>query len=280
MRYIEPHAHMVSRVTDDYEAMAAAGCRAVCEPAFWAGFDRSSAEGFQDYFFQLTDYEPRRAAQFGLPHFSWLCLNPKEAENLTLAEEVLALIPKFLDRPNVLGIGEIGLNKNSRNEIAILEKQVDLAVRHGQMILVHTPHLEDKWKGTQLIIDLLKQNRGVDPARVIIDHVEEHTVELVLDAGFWAGITLYPQSKCTPARAIDMVEIYGTDRLWLNCACDWGRSDPLAVPKTALEMKRRGHTEAVIDTLIYGNPLRFLSQNPKFRLDEIAGEEKRGATQK
>jgi predicted metal-dependent TIM-barrel fold hydrolase len=280
MRYIEPHAHMVSRVTDDYEAMAAAGCRAVCEPAFWAGFDRSSAEGFQDYFFQLTDYEPRRAAQFGLPHFSWLCLNPKEAENLTLAEEVLALIPKFLDRPNVLGIGEIGLNKNSRNEIAILEKQVDLAVRHGQMILVHTPHLEDKWKGTQLIIDLLKQNRGVDPARVIIDHVEEHTVELVLDAGFWAGITLYPQSKCTPARAIDMVEIYGTDRLWLNCACDRGRSDPLAVPKTALEMKRRGHTEAVIDTLIYGNPLRFLSQNPKFRLDEIAGEEKRGATQK
>jgi len=65
------------------------------------------------------------------------------------------------------------------------------------MILVHTPHLEDKWKGTRLIVDILKRNRGVDPARVIIDHVEEHTVDVVLDAGFWAGITLYPQSKCT-----------------------------------------------------------------------------------
>jgi predicted metal-dependent TIM-barrel fold hydrolase len=107
---------------------------------------------------------------------------------------------------------------------------------------------------------------------VINDHVEEHTVNLVLDAGFWAGITLYPMSKCTPARAIDMVEIYGAQRLWLNCACDWGHSDPLAVPKTALEMKKRGHGEAVIDQLIYGNPLRFLGQNPKFQVEKTAFE--------
>jgi predicted metal-dependent TIM-barrel fold hydrolase len=267
MRYIEPHAHMVSRTTDDYAAMAAAGCRAVCEPAFWAGFDRGSAEGFHDYFCQLTQYEPLRAAQYGLPHFCWLCLNPKEAENLALAREVLELIPKFLHHPNVLGIGEIGLNKNSRNELTILEEQVALAVRHGQMILVHTPHLEDKWKGTRLILDVLRHHRGIDPGRVIIDHVEEHTIDFVLEAGFWAGITLYPMSKCTPARAIDMVEIYGAERVWLNCACDWGSSDPLAVPKTALEMKRRGHSEAAIDRLIYANPRQFLSQNPRFYVD-------------
>jgi len=271
---------MVSRVTDDYAAMVTAGCRAVCEPAFWAGFDRSSSQGFYDYFCQLTDYEPRRAAQFGLPHYSWLCLNPKEAENMSLAEEVLAMIPSFLDRPNVLGIGEIGLNKNSRNEVTIFEKHVELAVRYNQMILVHTPHLEDKWKGTRLIVDMLKRNQGVDPARVIIDHVEEHTVDIVLDAGFWAGITLYPQSKCTPSRAIDMVEIYGAQRLWLNCACDWGHSDSLAVPKTAIEMKKRGHSEAAIDQLIYGNPLQFLRQNPKFHVDETIEEVHRDAPQK
>ena len=66
MRYIEPHGHMVSRVTDDYEAMVLAGCRAVCEPAFWAGYDRSGPQGFYDYFCQLTDYEPKRAAKYGL----------------------------------------------------------------------------------------------------------------------------------------------------------------------------------------------------------------------
>jgi uncharacterized protein len=266
MRYIEPHGHMVSRTTDDYQDMATAGCVAVCEPAFWAGFDRSSARGFYDYFRQLTDFEPKRAAKFGLQHYTWLCINPKESEDLKLANEVLAIIPEFLNAPTVLGIGEIGLNKNSRNEIKVLEKHVDLAARENQLILVHTPHLEDKLKGTRLIIDVIKNDKRIKPERVIIDHVEEHTVKLVKDAGFWAGMTLYPESKCTPARAIDILEIYGTEQIWMNSACDWGVSIPLAVPRTALEMRKRGHAEEWIDKVIYQNPVQFMSQSPRFRL--------------
>ncbi len=266
MRYIEPHGHMVSRTTDDYQDMVTAGCQAVCEPAFWAGFDRSSPNGFHDYFCQLTEHEPRRAAKFGLRHFTWLCINPKESEDVGLAKDVIALIPKFLDRPNVLGIGEIGLNKNSRNEMKVLEMHVDLAARHNQMILVHTPHLEDKFKGTCLIIDVLKSDARIRPERCIIDHVEEHTIARVLDAGFWAGMTLYPESKCTPPRAIDMLEVYGTDRIWMNSACDWGISVPLAVPRTAVEMRRRQHTSEEIDKVIYQNPVKFMSQCPKFTL--------------
>jgi predicted metal-dependent TIM-barrel fold hydrolase len=266
MRYIEPHAHMVSRVIDDYVAMTTAGCAAVCEPAFWAGFDRSGVEGFYDYFCQLTEYEPARAAKYGLPHYCWLCINPKESEDMTLAGEVLSIIPHFLERPNVLGIGEIGLNKNTRNEMKILERHIQLAAEHEQMILVHTPHLEDKHKGTRLILDALKAESRVRPERVIIDHVEEHTFEMVLDAGYWAGITLYPESKCTAARAIDIVENARMERIWLNCACDWGRSEPLAVPRTALEMRKRGHSAEAIDALIYGNPHRFLSQNARFSI--------------
>jgi uncharacterized protein len=266
MRYIEPHGHMVSRTTDDYLAMVTAGCVAVCEPAFWAGFDRHSADGFYDYFRQLTEYEPKRAARFGLPHFSWLCLNPKESEDVSLADEVLALIPSFLERPNVLGIGEIGLNKNTRNELKILERHIDLAARHDQLILVHTPHLEDKLKGTRLILDALLADSRIQPHRVIIDHVEEHTAPLVLEKGFWAGITLYPESKCTAPRAVDMLELYGHERIWLNCACDWGVSDPLAVPKAALEMRRRGYSSAFIDRVLFLNPREFLVQSPKFRL--------------
>jgi predicted metal-dependent TIM-barrel fold hydrolase len=266
MRYIEPHGHMVSRTTDDYEAMVSAGCQAVCEPAFWAGFDRGSVDGFRDYFRQLTEYEPARAAKYLLPHYCWLCINPKESENVTLATEVVAMIPDFLDRPNVLGIGEIGLNRNTRNELRILELHVELAVAHDQLMLVHTPHLEDKLKGTRLILDLLRAHSGVNPSRVIVDHVEEHTLRPVLDAGFWAGITLYPDSKASPPRAVDMIEIVGGERLWLNSACDWGVSDPLAVPKTALELRRRGHGADRVDQLLFRNPHQFLSQCANFRV--------------
>ena len=265
MRYIEPHAHMVSRTTDDYVTLVTTGCEALCEPAFWAGFDRSSADGFLDYFRQITEYEPRRAAKFGLPHYSWLCINPKESEDMALADEVLALIPDFLEQPTVLGIGEIGLNKNTRNELKVLEKHIDLAARHDQMILIHTPHLEDKFKGTRLTLDVLQSDSRIRPGRVIIDHVEEHTVDMVLDAGFWAGITLYPESKCTSARAIDMIERAANEQLWINSACDWGVSDPLALPKTIMEMRRRGYSDSRIEQVVYDTPRRFLAQNPRFK---------------
>ena len=264
MRYIDPHIHMVSRTTDDYHNMALAGCVAITEPAFWAGYDRSSPQGFYDYYRLLTETEPKRAAAYGINHHCWLCINPKEAEDPAFAREVIDLIPEFLDKPGVLGIGEIGLNKNSKNELTILEEQIALAAKHNQLVLVHTPHLEDKLKGTKLIIDAIKRNGAIDPGRVLIDHVEEHTVDLVLSEGFWAGMTLYPDTKCTPQRAADIIEMCGTERLWINSAGDWGHSDPLAVPKCRLEMKRRGHTDETIDTISYNNPLKFLSQSGKF----------------
>ena len=264
MKYIEPHAHMVSRTTDDYEKLALAGCEALCEPAFWAGFDRSSPDGFHDYFRQLTEYEPKRAARFGIKHFCWLCINPKEADDPVFAREVMSLIPEFINHPTVLGIGEIGLNKNTRNELAIFEEHVQIALDHDLPILIHTPHLEDKLKGTKLILDSLASFPNLDRNKVIIDHVEEHTVALVLDQGYWAGMTLYPERTCTPARAIDILETHERERLWLNSACDWGVSDPLAVPKCALEMKRRGHSPESIETITFANPKRFLSQSPRF----------------
>ncbi|MBI1311038.1 metal-dependent hydrolase [bacterium] len=268
MSYIDPHIHMVSRTTDDYQRMAQAGCIAITEPAFWAGFDRSSAQGFFDYFRQLTEYEPRRAAQFGIQHFTWLCINPKEADDPGFAREVISLIPDFLKCGTVLGIGEIGLNKNTKNELTILEEHIALAEQHNQLVLVHTPHLEDKLKGTRIIMDAIAAS-SIDPGRVLIDHVEEHTVAEVLDRGFWAGMTLYPDTKCTPQRAADIIEMYGTERLWMNSAGDWGISDPLAVPKARLEMKRRGHSPDTVNRVSLENPKQFLGQSPNFRIEGV-----------
>src|SRR5947208_6512137 len=242
MEYIDPHIHMVSRTTDDYKRMALAGCVLVSEPAFWAGFDRSGPEGFRDYFRQLVEYEGKRAGLYGIEHRTWLCINAKEAEDVALSREVIKLIPEFLNRPSVLGIGEIGLNKNTANEATIFQEHVDLAMKHDELILIHTPHLEDKAKGTRMIVDMLKNDPRVRPERVLIDHVEEHTVRLALDNGFWCGMTLYPTTKCTPERAVDILEMVGTDRIMANSAGDWGKSNPLAVPELILEMRRRGHS--------------------------------------
>jgi predicted metal-dependent TIM-barrel fold hydrolase len=256
---------MVSRTTDDYQRLADAGVVAVSEPAFWPGWDRTGVESFVDYFRQLTEFEPKRAAAFGIKHYTWICVNAKEAENVSLSREVLKVIPEFLDHPNVLGIGEIGLNKNTKNELTIFEEHVELALRRNELILIHTPHLQDKYKGTCMILDALK-NQGADPSRVLVDHVEEHTVGMVKDEGYWCGMTIYPTTKCTPKRAVDIIERWGTDQIMVNSAGDWGISDPMNTPRTLQEFTRRGHSAADADKIFHGNPASFFAQSPKWQL--------------
>lgn len=265
MYFIDPHVHMISRTTDDYERMARMGCVAISEPAFWAGFDRGSAEAFRDYFRQLTDFEPKRAGWSGIQHYTWLCINAKEAENVKLSREVIEIIPEFLDKPNVLGIGEIGLNKNTLNESTIFEEQYDLALKTRELVLIHTPHLKDKYRGTRMIVDMLRNDSRTEPERVLIDHVEEHTVGLAREHGFWCAMTLYPLTKCTPARAVDIIERYGDDRIMVNSAGDWGPSNPCAVPDFVMEMRRRGYPDSKIKKIVYDNPLEFFRQSRNFR---------------
>src|SRR5258708_21174643 len=181
MDYIDLHAHMVSRSTDDYKAMSLAGCVAVTEPAFWAGYDRISVDVFEDYFERMTTFEPKRAAKYGIQHYCWLCLNPKEGEDRQLTKEVLNIIPRFLDAANVLGIGEIGLNRVTKNELLTFKDHVDLALEYHQPIHIHTPHLDDKYKGTKVIVDTLVANSKVTPSWVMVDHAEEHTIPMILE---------------------------------------------------------------------------------------------------
>ena len=270
MKYIDHHAHMVSRTTDDYQQLALTGCVAVTEPAFWAGWDRSTGDSVEDYFRQLTDFEPRRAAQYHIQHYTWMAMNPKESDDRPLSREVLRRIPKFLDHPTVLGIGEIGLNRITRNEIDTYTEQVALALEHRQLILIHTPHLEDKLKGTRISVDVLKNFSAIDPQRVLVDHAEEHTLRPILDGGYWAGLTLYPQTKVSAARAADMIERFGADRICVAGACDWGPSDPVAVPRFIMEMRRRRHPDELIHRIVFENPVQFLAQSPKFRIRPAA----------
>jgi predicted metal-dependent TIM-barrel fold hydrolase len=266
MRFIDPHIHIASRTTDDLATMARMGCVIVGEPAFWMGYDRTGVNSFHDYFRQLTEWEPKRCANYGISHYAWMGLNAKEAENVGFAREVIAELPAFLDRATVLGVGEIGLHKCTKNELTTLEALVDLALSRGEQMLFHTPHLEDKYKGTRMILDLLAGDSRTDPSRVCIDHCEEHTIRLALEAGHWAGMTLYPTTKVTPDRAANMIELYGPDRILVNSSADWGPSNPFAVPDFIFTMQRRGHDPELIQQVVYDNPVKFMQQSKNFTL--------------
>ena len=102
MLYIDPHIHMVSRTTDDYEALASSGVKAIIEPAFWQGQPRTQIGSYHDYFASLVGWERFRAAQFGIRHYCTMGLNSKEANNEALAEQVMDLLPLFLTKEGVV----------------------------------------------------------------------------------------------------------------------------------------------------------------------------------
>lgn len=259
MRFFDSHVHMVSRTTDDYQRMAAAGITAIVEPSFWQGQPRTEPGTFKDYFNSLIGFERFRASQFGIRHYCTIGLNPKEANNEKLADAVMELLPLYICKEGVVGIGEIGFDDQSAAEEKYLRIQAALALEADLPIQIHTPH-RDKKKGTLRTMDVL-EDVGCDPAKVVIDHNNEETVKAVLDRGYWAAFTIYPHTKLGNERMVEIMREYGAERIVVDSSADWGISDPLAVPKTAALLRERGISVEEIERVTYHNPLAAYGQS-------------------
>jgi uncharacterized protein len=257
--FIDPHVHMTSRTTDDYEAMYKAGIVALIEPAFWLGQPRTALGTFKDYFSSLVGWERFRAGQFGIKHYCTIGLNSKEANNEALAEQVMEILPLFVMKEGVVGVGEIGYDDQTALEDKYYRQQIALALEVNLPIQIHTPH-RDKKQGTSRSMDVCIE-MGAVPNRVIVDHNNEETVKEVLDRGFWAAFTIYPHTKMGNERMVEIVKQYGSERIMVNSAADWGISDPLAVPKTAKLMLEKGIALADVRQVCYQNALLAFGQS-------------------
>lgn len=270
MYYIDPHIHMVSRTTDDYQAMRAAGIVAVIEPAFWLGQARTEASSFKDYFSTLVGWERFRASQFGIKHYCTIGLNSKEANNEALAEKVMDLLPLFAEKEGVVAIGEIGYDDQTPAEDKYFRLQIELALKFNLPVMVHTPH-RDKKNGTIRSMDVLEEH-GIAPHMVVIDHNNEETAKHVLDRGYWTAFTIYPNTKMGNERMVEVVKQYGSERIIVDSSADWGVSDPLSVPKTAALMLERGIAKEDVHLTCYKNALTAYSQSGQMHEEDWKNE--------
>jgi predicted metal-dependent TIM-barrel fold hydrolase len=263
MRIFDPHIHMTSRTTDDYSAMADAGVRAVVEPAFWLGQPRTSVGTFLDYFDALIGWEPFRASQFGIRHHCAIALNPKEASD-PRCREVLPELPRYLAKDRVVAVGEVGYDSMTPEEDDVFAHQLELARDHDLPVLVHTPH-RDKAAGTRRTLDAVRES-GIAPERVLVDHLNELTFEAVADAGCWLGFSIYPDTKMDEPRMVAILGRHGCDRVLINSAADWGRSDPLKTRKTGEAMLAAGFDKEDVDRVLWRNPVAFYAQSGRLDL--------------
>lgn len=266
MRIFDPHIHMTSRTTDDYEAMAAAGVEAIVEPAFWLGQPRTTVGSFVDYFASLVGWEPFRAAQFGIAHHCTIALNPKEANDTGLAREVLEVLPRYLAKDRVVAVGEVGYDSMTPAEDEAFATQVALAAEHELPLMVHTPH-RDKLEGTRRSLDLLRE-QDFPADMTIIDHNNELTVEELVDTGVWMAFSIYPDTKVDEHRMVRILQRFGTERMLVNSAADWGRSDPLKVRKVVDAMLAAGFSEAQAQQVVWDNPVAVYGRSGRLELDQ------------
>lgn len=269
MRIFDPHIHMTSRTTADYRDMYGAGVRALVEPAFWLGQPRTSVGSFRDYFDGLVGWERFRAAQYGIRHHCAIALNPKEANDPRLAG-VLDLLPRYLAKDGVVAVGEVGFDSGTEEEEKAFRHQLELAREFALPALVHTPH-RDKAEGTRRTLRLVEES-GIDPGSVLVDHLNETTVEMVRDTGCVLGFSIYPDTKMTPERMARILSEWGLDRMVVNSAADWGHSDPLTTLHTGRAMLAAGFTDDDVDRVLWRNPVEFYARSGRLLLDgDVAG---------
>lgn len=266
MRIFDPHIHMSSRTTNDYQAMYDAGVRALVEPAFWLGQPRTSVASFTDYFDALVGWEPFRASQFGIRHHCTIALNPKEA-NDPRCVPVLEVLPRYLEKDGVVAVGEIGYDSMTADEDKAFAAQLALAIEHELPAMVHTPH-RDKAAGTERSIAVVRES-GIAPGHVVLDHLNEVTVKMAKDSGCWLGFSIYPDTKMDEERMVAILREYGTERVLVNSAADWGKSDPLKTLRTGEAMLAAGFTEDDVDLVLWRNPVEFYGQSGRLDLSEV-----------
>lgn len=254
---------MYSRTTDDYQAMYRAGIRACVEPSFWLGSERRYAATFFDYFLNILEFETVRAARFGIDHYAAVSVNPKEAENTALVEEVLAGIGEYLDHPRCVALGEIGLNLNTENEISAFRKQLLMAEERRMPVIIHLPHVP-KVEGARIIVDIIKAE-GVTQERIVIDHNDENSMPVSRETNCFCGMTVYPYSKLSPERVSEIIKGFGVEKMIVNGSADWGVSDPVSLVRVTEFLAGNGHDGNVIQKLVYENPMAFYGHSPKWK---------------
>jgi predicted metal-dependent TIM-barrel fold hydrolase len=257
---------MVSRTTDDYQAMYAAGIRACVEPSFWLGANRRYAGTFFDYFRLILEFETVRGRRFGLDHYAAVSCNPKETEDAALVEQVLAGMGEYLDHERCVALGEIGFNTITDNEERAFQRQLEMAGARDMLVIIHLPHF-NKPAGIARIIKCLREV-GLDDRRIYLDHNTEDTIDVALtETDCYCGMTVYPISKLTPRRVSAIIRRTGPQRIIVSGSADWGISDPLSLPKVVDFLRADGHDDRTIQRLVFDNANAFYSQCPRWKPD-------------
>jgi predicted metal-dependent TIM-barrel fold hydrolase len=238
--------------------MYLAGLRTIVTPVQYDAAHAISSEIIRETWDYLFDVHIPRAEKnlikaYGLIGISMVSTPKDDPTGL------FEILPEYLKRPDVVGIGEVGFEPGSKTcqdlkfQEELFNKQLLIAKEVGVSVVVHVPNPPERKKEfTERSLALCKRCK-IPMEQVVIDHCSGANIKQVLNSGAYAAISVQPWRGITPDIAAALVCEYGPDKIMIDSDCSSGWSDPLSVPKTAAALKKKGISDEVIAMVCLSN---------------------------
>ena len=270
MDLIDTHVMMESLGLEDLEAMSASGVKGIIADAAGGMDYATSAQAATNYFEHTLLGETKRASDYFIDVYVIVGINMNAVP--ADYEKILDALPEYLKRDRVVGVGEIGLEPRSGTcpdlgkQEEILKTELRMAKEYNKSAVLHLP-LTERTGWIERYVKLIDE-AGLDRGKAVIIHSDASTTKLITDAGCIAGISVLPMRRVTPEDAAKIVAENDMNRILVNSDSRIRhRSDPLSVPRTAMQMRRLGLSDEDITKVLFDNPNRIfnLGQQKKHR---------------
>ncbi|WP_457549094.1 TatD family hydrolase [Archaeoglobus sp.] len=205
MECFDTHMHSEGKGITELRAMAKRGIKRVVSCSYYP-IPPSSPETLIDEFRKLETFEVERGKRAGMSIYPAIgvhprCIPPNYEKALRYVEE------------NAKIIGEIGLETANDLEVEVLKAQLEIAKVRDVPCVIHTPK-KNKLEVTEKILKLL-EDLSFPEDLAVIDHATEKTVPVIMDKGYWIGLTVQ-KGKITSEEVARIVERHGFERFLLN----------------------------------------------------------------
>lgn len=255
MRIIDPHVHMIWMKGPDIERMSMGGVEAAVQPTPHALPWIVSGSTLLRMWDDFLDYWVSYCQVRGVDLYTTLGV-PFTGVDAEGVKEGLKQLPKYLDNKRVVGIGEIGLNQGSKDEIKLFKAQLNIAKEHNLPIIIHTPTPREPQAPpiVNQIIDIISKEK-FPMERVVLDHTGKSTLEMRLKTKAMVALSVcYDKNTPDDAAKIVLENPRKRDKLFINSELGYDREGYFSVPRVVLAMRLLGLGKEEIEKVVWFNP--------------------------
>ncbi len=260
MRIIDPHVHVIWMRGPDVLMMSVAGVEGAVNPTphalRWITSGDTLLRMWDDFLNRWVSYFAARGIE--LYHTLSVPMAGIDSEGV---DECLEKLPEYLKNKRVVGIGEIGLNNGTADEVRLFRAQLKIAKAHNLPIIVHTPPPGEPqvMPVTHQILDVIREE-GFPIERAVLDHTAKDTVKMRLAAGAIVGLSVcYDKNRPDDAAEMVMENPDKRDQIFINSEFGFNNDGYFSVPRAVLSLRMKGLAGKEIEKITWDNPKKFFN---------------------